>query len=142
MVQWLGKQVQRREVIEMSQTEPLQASQKPAPRDYVVEATLMLLAVVPVLISAYASFVTGEGHWFQRSGALMILFSIGVEYHRSQVMHCVDPECLDPGEVRPFGRSQMLARLITRFWRSTPYVCYLAIVMGTLIWSYGDLLFS
>ncbi|MCG6658135.1 hypothetical protein HOP52_10250 [Halomonas campisalis] len=108
----------------------------PSPRDHIIEAVLMMLAVGPVLVSAYASLVTGEGHWFQRSGALMVLFSFAVEYHRTHMMRCVDP-----GQVPLFGHSQWLARLITRFWRSVPFVCYLAIFLGTLIWSYGDLLF-
>jgi hypothetical protein len=30
---------------------------------------------------------------------------------------------------------------LVRFWRSVPYVCYVAILVGTLIWAYGDLVF-
>ncbi|TLF51759.1 hypothetical protein FEI13_07390 [Halomonas urmiana] len=101
-----------------------------------IEALLMLLAVVPVMVSAYASLVTGDGHWFQRSGALMVLFSIGVEYHRKHLRDCLESD----------GRHWLVssstpARLVRRFWRAIPFVCYLAIVVGTLIWSYGDLLF-
>jgi hypothetical protein len=32
-----------------------------------------------------------------------------------------------------------MAKVILRFWQSIPYVCYMAIVVGTLIWAYGDL---
>ncbi len=44
---------------------------RPSRRDYVFEGCFMLGALVPVLASAYASLKTGEGHWFQRSGALI-----------------------------------------------------------------------
>jgi hypothetical protein len=101
-----------------------------------IEALLMMMAVVPVLVSAYVSLVTGDGHWFQRSGGLMVLFSVGVEYHRKHMMRCVET-----GTHSWLAASSRPARLITRFWRAIPYVCYLAIVIGTLIWSYGDLLF-
>ncbi|MCL7940256.1 hypothetical protein M8009_08070 [Halomonas sp. ATCH28] len=102
-----------------------------------VEALLMMMAVVPVLLSAYASLVTGDGHWFQRSGALMVLFSVGVEYHRKYLLRC-----LESGTRSWLAASIRPARLVTRFWRAVPFVCYLSIVVGTLIWSYGDLLFA
>lgn len=114
---------------------PREPSPQPLPsrEATLIEALLMMLAVVPVMVSAYASLVTGDGHWFQRSGALMVLFSIGVEYHRK---HPRKPD----GRHR-WTASSAPARLVRRFWGAIPYVCYLAIVVGTLIWSYGDLLF-
>ena len=110
---------------------------RPSRRDYVIELVFMLGALAPVLISAYVSFVTGEGHWFQRSGALMVLFSVAVEYHRRRMAErsvAVEAE----RTVTPSG----FRRLLARFWGNIPYVCYMAIAVGTLIWSYGDLLFD
>lgn len=95
----------------------------------------MLLAAVPVLISFAVSIATGEGHWFQRSGAVMVLFSVAVEYHRRRMAE---------RGTRPAGDTahrSLMPVLPLRFWRSIPYVCYAAIVAGTLIWAYGDLLF-
>ncbi|MBW6389832.1 hypothetical protein [Billgrantia antri] len=109
---------------------------QPSPRDTVVEASLMLMAVLPMLVSFQLSLTTGEGHWFQRSGALMVLFSVGIEYHRRHVMRCL------PGAMAVTQSSLRMAHWIHRFWRSIPYVCYTAIAVGTLVWSYGDLLFA
>ncbi|WP_416137775.1 hypothetical protein ACM26W_15000 [Halomonas sp. HK25] len=109
----------------------------PATRDTLVEAALMVFAMLPVVVSALVSLITGDGHWFQRSGALMVLFAVGVEYHRKHLLSCR----LDIGRTSGPGVSTRMARLIIRFWRAVPYACYLAIVIGTLIWSYGDLLF-
>ena len=102
-----------------------------------IEALLMMMAVVPVLLSAYVSLATGEGHWFQRSGALMVLFSIGVEYHRKHLLRC-----LELGTHSWLTASSRPARRVSYFWRAVPFICYLSIVVGTLIWSYGDLLFA
>lgn len=109
----------------------------PSPQDYVLEAIFMLFAVLPVVVSAYASYWTGDGHWFQRSGALMVLFSVAVEFHRTRVF----------GDFNRHGDSDADAPsethyAVVRFWRSIPYICYSAIFMGTIIWSYGDLLFD
>ncbi len=108
----------------------------PARRDYAVEGLLMLLGTLPVVVSAYASQVTGDGQWFQRSGALMVLFAVGVQYHRTYWLHREERRGRLAG--RTPGR---LVHWIGRVWHTIPYVCYLAIVMGTLIWSYGDLMF-
>lgn len=110
----------------------------PSAEATLVEALLMLLALVPVLISAYASLVTGEGHWFQRSGALMVLFSVGIETHRKYMLRCIEAGLGGSW----LATTRRPAILLIRFWKSIPFVCYFAIVMGTLIWSYGDLLFD
>lgn len=86
---------------------------------------LMLLAIGPVLISAGVSYSTGEGHWFQRSGSLMILFSGVTEFRRSRLQR---------------AGALNLPRFLP-LWRSIPYVCYASIGMGTVIWGYGDLMF-
>ncbi|MDR5866793.1 hypothetical protein [Halomonas koreensis] len=121
----------------MSPTPSDAARAEPSQRDYAIEVLLMLLATLPVLASAYASHATGDGQWFQRSGALMVLFSVGVQYHRTYWLRCVERQGPRAGR----GPARWV-RVIGRFWHSIPYVCYLAIVMGTLIWSYGDLMFG
>lgn len=90
-----------------------------------VELALMALSIGPMLVSAYVSYVTGDSHWFQRSSALMVLFSVAVEYRRRQL-----------------ARSNPDAQRRRPIWRSIPYICYLSIFMGTLVWAYGDLMFA
>jgi hypothetical protein len=109
----------------------------PSRRDTVIELVFMLGALGPVLVSAYVSFATGEGHWFQRSGALMVLFSVAVEYHRRRMAERSVPVEREDG-LRP----SRFKHLFAKFWGNIPYVCYMAIAVGTLIWSYGDLLFD
>lgn len=121
----------------MSEHNDTELAGKATRKDYVTESVFMLCAVVPVMVSAYVSIKTGEGHWFQRSGALMVLFSIAVESHRSR-MRARGIDTSGAGSRRRPGANTLVAR----FWSSIPYICYLAIVVGTLIWSYGDLLFA
>ena len=99
-----------------------------------VELALILLSMGPVMMSAYMSVVTGDGHWFQRSGSLMVLFSAAVEYRRSVLR----ARAADSGDPRLKAAVAARSRPI---WGSVPYVCYLQILLGTLIWGYGDLLF-
>ncbi|MBB3185212.1 hypothetical protein FHR95_002793 [Halomonas fontilapidosi] len=117
--------------------EPSAPHPVPSREATLAEALLMMMAVLPVLFSAYVSLSTGDGHWFQRSGGLMVLFSVGVEYHRKYLLRC-----LESGTPSWLVASSRPARLVTRFWRAVPFICYLSIVVGTLIWSYGDLLFT
>ncbi len=108
----------------------------PSRRDSVIELVLMGLAAVPVMLSLWASVITGDGQWFQRSGALMVLFSVAVEYHRRRM---AERGTLPASE--PDRGTSMMPGVVVRFWRSIPYICYVAILLGTLIWAYGDLLF-
>ncbi|WP_290648376.1 hypothetical protein [Aquisalimonas sp.] len=113
-----------------------QVSVQPTSRDYAIEIVFMGLAMLPVIVSAYVSIVTGDGQWFQRSGSLMVLFSVAVEYHRSMVARRAGiMDGTVEAEWGPSPRRHILD------WRSIPYICYAAILMGTLIWAYGDLLF-
>ncbi len=69
----------------------------PSRQDYALEAVLILCAILPVMVSLYVSMATGEGHWFHRPGALMVLFSFAVEFHRTRVFgratQCGDDQC-------------------------------------------------
>jgi hypothetical protein len=38
--------------------------QLPAGKDTHIEAVLMVLALLPVVVSAQVSLITGDGHWF------------------------------------------------------------------------------
>ena len=90
---------------------------------HVVELVLALLAMGSPMVSLVVSLETGSGEWFQRSGSLMVLFSVAVEYRRRH---------LKP--VRQAAGGWL-------FRRQIPWVCYASILLGTLIWGYGDLLF-
>jgi hypothetical protein len=86
-----------------------------------VDVLLMILVMGPFMMSAMVSLETGEGHWFQRSGSLMVLFAAATEYRRQMLRQA--------GE-RP------------HIWGRIPYVCYLFIALGTVTWGYGDLFFK
>ncbi len=105
-------------------------------KDSVIEVMFLFLAMGPVILSAYASYITGDGQWFQRSGALMVLFSAAVEYHRRRM-----PQRSAGGRDQAKTDRAFTAGWVSRFWKSIPYVCYASVFIGTLIWSYGDLLF-
>jgi hypothetical protein len=103
------------------------------------EVLLLVLAYVVCIISAVASVKTCDGSWFSRSGSLMVLFAAIVEY-------------------RNFGIQQKLneiAQESTNYWNAEPEkwrvpnkrkifdrIVIITLVIGTLIWGYGDLLYG
>lgn len=87
-----------------------------------VEIGLVLLTIGLPIVSLIASLETCNGEWFQRSGSLMVLFSVAIEHRRRERV---------AGSSAPTG-------WLTR--RHVPHVCYSSILVGTLIWGYGDLL--
>jgi hypothetical protein len=98
---------------------------------------LLLLAAYAFPIGFFVySWVSGEGHWFARSGALMVIIGAVLEY-------------------RNFGFQQYLRERRDETWKPDPkwikalrsrlpfdILILAALVIGTLVWAYGDLLFT
>lgn len=103
------------------------------------ELLCLVVAYVVCVGSAFVSVLTSDGSWFARSGSLMVLLAAVAEYWN-------------------FGITQKLnekAAEATKYYNSTPEkwrvprkrkfvhsVVVFTLVAGTLIWGYGDLLFS
>ena len=97
---------------------------------------LVVLGLSSILVSAIASFISGDGHWFQRSGSLLVLFSVVLEFRQSQIAK--------PSASRDVSVGGQPAAISHNFPAVRKWLHYFAIVtigIGTLIWGYGDLLF-
>lgn len=95
-------------------------------------------AVIAVVVSAILSFYASDGHWFQRSGSLIVLFSVMLEFRQLRIMDRLRlhaPHIGVGGVSFPTnnipGQRLMLHRAAVS-----------AIVAGTLIWGYGDIPFE
>ena len=62
-------------------TKPQQSSEN----GVLPDITWVALGLASVFVSAIASFISGDGHWFQRSGSLLVLFSVVLEFRQSQI---------------------------------------------------------
>lgn len=99
------------------------------------EMVLLIAAYVIPLFFCYYSYLTDEGHWFSRSGSLMVILGAFLEY-------------------RNFGIQQYLREKRDATWKPDPIIVnqlrsrkpfdisiLTSLVLGTAIWGYGDLLF-
>ncbi len=99
---------------------------------------LMVLVALVAGASLLASFATGQWHWFQRSGALIV--SIGAILStrpllRNELMRMIRQRTQDltvPAAAVPGD--------VTRQDRSACFCGFWVVGTGTLTWAYGDLL--
>ena len=100
------------------------------------EMVLLVAAYAIPLLFCYYSYLTDEGHWFSRSGSLMVILGAFLEY-------------------RNFGIQQYLREKRDETWKPDPKIVehlrsrkpfdilvLASLVLGTAIWGYGDLLFN
>ena len=111
--------------------------QQSAENGVLPDITWVVLGLTSVFVSFVASFVSGDGHWFQRSGSLLVLFSVVLEFRQTQMAR---PSASK--DVFVNGQPTAISRNTPAFRKCLHYYALLAIVIGTVIWGYGDLLFS
>jgi len=98
---------------------------------------LMTLAVLLVGNSLIASILTGEWHWFQRSGALMV--ATGALLSTQRALTFLLDNLIDERECRRPSHSELPARMEPPEIRAC--LCgFTLVAAGTLVWAYGDLI--
>lgn len=96
---------------------------------------LFLIAILSAIF-AYHSFMIPCGEnpevWFQRSGSIVVLLAVWIEYKLFKIN----------GDVHPSGMStSQLNKLTEKYGTSHKVASYLAAALaitGTFIWGYGD----
>ena len=103
-----------------------------------------LLSCVPLIVlgvlapvAAYYSFLRPESEaadiWFQRSGALSVLFGVWAEYNLSKVN-----EHINLSGIVVSSQTELSQRY--KFpYRVAQYLGVVLAISGTVIWGYGDL---
>lgn len=77
------------------------------------------------------------GKMIQRAGSLVVLFSVITEYKLLKLS-----TTMDPGETTIVaGHDQLVAPFLS-WYQNLSRVTLFLIVVGTLIWGYGDLIFD
>jgi len=100
-------------------------------RDLVVDVLLLASGAFVVLVSAGASYWSGDGTWFSRSGSLLILCGALVQY-RYAMRRFGAATTLPTKECLGGSRATWLRRMCGQ-------VSFWSVLMGTLVWGYGDL---
>jgi hypothetical protein len=97
---------------------------------------LCVCAIIPLLFSMLGWFKPQAeplGQWFQRSGAVMTVFAVYAQFKANSITAMIagsgwgGPFALDP---RYKGQQNVAAGLSLAL-----------VIIGTLVWGYGDLLF-
>ena len=105
-------------------------------QNYKLELILLAIAFIIVLISFIFSIYDDKNFWFMRSGSIMVLLAIIVEYKLNQKT------------LKNINRKHKMSAASGFSWnllnskehnRVTIFV-HTCVVIGTLIWGYGDFL--
>ena len=104
--------------------------------NYLWDVVLLVLALAAPSISMYIdvtdSFYPDEVNWLSRSGSLVVLFAVMLEFRQQTLT--VSPQVTDA-----FGKPAFLAGKEMNGPRKTFHIIALLLsVIGTLIWGYGD----
>ncbi len=92
-----------------------------------------------VLISIYLEIISSQA-WIFRSGSLMVLFAVVAEYnllkgrdehHRDQLIEYASTGQVNFDRIHPSKSHQRLET-----------ISHVTVIIGTLIWGYGDMLLA
>ena len=100
------------------------------------EVILLIAAyTIPVFFYFYSDSTT-EGHWFSRSGSLMVMLGAILEYRNFGIQQYLRERRDETYKPNP----EIVAKLKSR--RPFDILILSSLVLGTIIWGYGDLLFK
>ena len=101
-----------------------------------IDLALIAFESLALVVSLWFSVTLREGEWFQRSGAIVVLISVILEIRQSiakqpqaNSRHYIDKT--------PVMIKQHFPNVRSLFH----WIAWSGIVIGTLIWGYGDLFF-
>ena len=108
-------------------------------KEYRIDILFTLLAILPVIFSFYIDMNTAENgyYWFQRSGSIMVLFAVALDFEQSKYIKRQSSNSVFIGN-QPTITGRILSITRTYIQRFS----IVLIVIGTAIWGYGDLLFK
>lgn len=78
--------------------------------------------------------------WFQRSGSLMVFFSVWLEYKLFKISNLTNPISKDGLTFEDLAHRDALNNHYGVRLKSYKYVSAVLAIIGTVIWGYGDIL--
>lgn len=100
--------------------------------------SLILAAVVPFAACSFdlKPAIDTQAEWFQRSGSIMVLIAVAVEYELFKISSVVDPSGFASVKTNEL-RDTYFPRL-----GSLKIIGAMIAITGTVIWGYGDILYN
>ncbi len=90
-------------------------------------------------ISLWHSWVFNDGQWLQRSGSLVVIFGVILEYRFFIVQQKLNE--IAQASTKHYGAQPEKYRL-PKSRRVIGVLTHFTLLLGTLLWGYGDLLFD
>ena len=107
--------------------------------NFKTEAILLFIAYVIMLVSAIASVKTGNALWFSRSGSLVVLISAFIQFRNYSTQQKLNEIAQ---ESTAYYGAEPEKWKIPKIRKTFDKVVLFTIVLGTVVWGYGDLLFK
>ena len=109
-------------------------------RKYTVEWRLIGTALLVAIISVVADYYSTDYNWFARSGSVVVLLAAFVEFKVSSHIY-------DDIQRAQFMQTKVKMSLPfkakpTESKRKVSLAAHILLVIGTIIWGYGDLIWS
>lgn len=107
-------------------------------KNYKVDILLIFLATFPTSASlAFDYLFLNEYYWFQRSGSLMVLFGVILDFHQNKF-----PETKLSSNVFMEGQPAVVGQTLPKLRKYLQTFSIALAVLGTFIWGYGDIPFK
>ena len=103
---------------------------------FMLSIALVIAFSITLFSSALVSYLLNDGEWFQRFGSLCVLFSALLEIQQTLKKEPRSSRSVSV-EGRPLMKSPSISLLDVWFHRAA----WIGIVVGTVVWGYGDLVF-
>lgn len=105
-------------------------------RSFFPEVAILVACILLACLFGAISYFCNTGHWFARSGSLIVLLGVVCEFRLNSKYHARWPSAarslyLGFTKVPELGSLERLLHLSS----------LTAVVLGTLIWGFGDLFF-
>lgn len=78
--------------------------------------------------------------WFQRSGSLMVLFAVWVEYKLFKLGDLINPTSEDGITFQDLAHRSAQKAKYGSMIKTYKYITALLAISGTIIWGYGDII--
>jgi len=113
-------------------------------KELLIVIILLLLSVVIPVCAWFGIFQQDRGAslWFQRSGSIMVLFAVWAEYDLFKIHELTKPMS-DGGET--YQDEVHKGVLVTKYRNVLKVINIVSttlVILGTVIWGYGDLIRS
>ena len=101
-----------------------------------IDSILLLISLAWGVYNFLCSYSTGDGMWFSRSGSVIVLICVIVEFRLGNLRQLGFENAQ-----KAFQHDIVSSGQLPEYKKYIGWFTHFQIIIGTLIWGYGDLLF-